>query len=100
MVIDYTLEPFWVPDLHPRSQERPPKSRTGSWQKKNQNQNFQRFSVFREISQLLIFFFFVTIFEKVTGKISEIYKKNFFYIFRFVGGQNSGKDPKQGRSPK
>ena len=27
MVIDYTLEPFWVPDLHPRSQELPPKSR-------------------------------------------------------------------------
>ena len=26
MVNDYTLEPFWVPDLHPRSQERTPKS--------------------------------------------------------------------------
>ena len=26
MVIDYSLEPFWVPDLHPRSQEHPPKS--------------------------------------------------------------------------
>ena len=26
MVIDFTLEPFWVPDLHPRSQERPSKS--------------------------------------------------------------------------
>ena len=26
MVVDYTLKQFWVPDLHPRSQERPPKS--------------------------------------------------------------------------
>ena len=26
MVVDYTLEPFYVPDLHPRSQECLPKS--------------------------------------------------------------------------
>ena len=26
MDVDYTLESFRVPDLHPRSQERPPKS--------------------------------------------------------------------------
>ena len=26
MVVDYSLESFWVPDLHFRSQERPPKS--------------------------------------------------------------------------
>ena len=29
MVIDYTLEPFWVPDLHPRSQEHHPEDFTG-----------------------------------------------------------------------
>ena len=28
MVIDYTLEPFQVPDLNLRSQEPPPKSRS------------------------------------------------------------------------
>ena len=26
MVVDYTFEPFWVPDIHLRSQEHPPKS--------------------------------------------------------------------------
>ena len=35
MDVDYTLESFRVPDLHPRSQERPPKSGRVSDFKKN-----------------------------------------------------------------
>ena len=46
MVIGYTFELFWVPDLHPRSQEHPPKSRRGSRFLKVCLSNFSVFQCF------------------------------------------------------
>ena len=59
MVIDYTLEPFLVLDLHPRSQKHPPKSRRGSWFSQN---ILLLFSMFLGVSgDFPTFFFFFSL---------------------------------------
>ena len=89
MVVDYTLKQFWVPDLHPRSQERPPMS--GRVPDFFENIFFR----FLDVSFFLKNIFREQNFEKVIGKsseISEILKKFNFFFFTFfnVSGRFGG----------
>ena len=109
MVIDYTLEPFWVPDLHPRSEERPSKSGRvpdflqnyksfGKHLEKKftfervrnvlqSQEGFLIFVKFLDVSQCFrgfgnfFKFIFLTHFSKVNGKISEIFENKIDFFF-------------------
>ena len=75
MVVDYSLEPFWVPDLHPRSQERPPKSRMGSWFFKKMLSNFSMF--------LGVLWGLAIFLKKCSAKVRKCIKKFWESIFTF-----------------
>ena len=102
MVVDYSLEPFWVPDLHPRSQERPRKSgRVPDFKKKfikflNVSRRFGEFVNFCSSS-----FFRKQIFEKRLAKFRKIFRKFFaknqehFLTFEDVPDSwDGGQEPK------
>ena len=86
MVVDYSLEPFWVPDLHPRSQERPPKSRRGSWFFQKNVITFLNFSrCFREFGNEKKKKNIGNFLKKWPAKFPKFFFIFFFYIFRFFG---------------